>query len=362
MSSSAGLAGARASAIGAFGALTLLLAPAPAHASGHGGRAGLSRSTVQLGRRVLVRRISGRVSVRAPGERTFHPLHGSASLPDGGEIDTTHGAAEVTVAAPAGGRAAARVSEGRARIDQLASGVTVFALTAPLSGCARAAAAFYHSRHGLRSRQLLVSEHGGEWDTQGRYVSTSVEGTRWLTRDECNRSTVEVIEGVVTVHDLVHHTTTLVAASQSYTAAPAAAGAFATTFLDTVAPSSTGGDVTPGVVQVNGATYQHGIQMEVGLAQETDEATYPVPPGAKTFTAVVGNDDNQTNQFWEQITLLFEVFVDGRRAASAHAQGHTSEPLPAVPVAGAKTIRLLVTNLGDNGGGTRADWAEPVLR
>jgi hypothetical protein len=49
-------------------------------------------------------------------------------------------------------------------------------------------------------------------------VSTSVQGTRWLTSDQCHRSRVKVAEGVVVVHDLIHHTTTSVAAGHEYVA------------------------------------------------------------------------------------------------------------------------------------------------
>lgn len=50
-------------------------------------------------------------------------------------------------------------------------------------------------------------------------MSTTVEGTRWLTLDECDRSEVEVAAGRVKVHDLVNDKTKVISAGQTYTAA-----------------------------------------------------------------------------------------------------------------------------------------------
>jgi hypothetical protein len=131
-------------------------------------------------------------------------------------------------------------------------------------------------------------------------------------------------------------------------------------YLDDLTPTETYA-TTPGIVSIEGVPYQHGLQMEVGFAQDHVEATYAIPPGAQSFGAVVGNDDTQTNEFWTQIPLIFEVFVDGRRAALGHAQGSGAHVLPTVSVAGAHTLKLVVINEGDQGGGTRADWGDPLF-
>jgi hypothetical protein len=131
-------------------------------------------------------------------------------------------------------------------------------------------------------------------------------------------------------------------------------------YLDDLTPTEAFA-TTPGIVAIAGTSYPHGLQMGVGFVQSQVEATYAVPPGAHTFTAVVGNDDNQPNELWVQIPLLYEVFVDGRRAAVAHAQGSGTGTLPSVSVAGARTLKLVVINEGDQGGGTRADWGDPLF-
>jgi hypothetical protein len=181
-----------------------------------------------LGQQQTATASSGTVTVRVNGTSAFVPLSGAASIPDGSEVDTTNGRATITVATPQGGTASAEVYGGRFRIHQDATGETHFILSLPLTGCPRvvlprgsaaalAARAKHHS--GPTSRHLWVSENGGSWATNGRYVSTSVEGTTWLTLDECTRSQVEVTAGRVLVHDLVHNKTKTVSTGKRYIAA-----------------------------------------------------------------------------------------------------------------------------------------------
>ncbi len=84
-----------------------------------------------------------------------------------------------------------------------------------------AAALAVGAKHGSgpKSRHLWVSESGGGWGTNGRYVSTTVEGTRWLTVDECSPSRVTVAAGKVKVRDLVNNKTKVISAGESYVAA-----------------------------------------------------------------------------------------------------------------------------------------------
>ena len=131
----------------------------------------------------------------------------------------------ITVLTPDGQTVSAEVRGGRFRIHQDPNGETHFILTLPLSGCPRtklprgsAAAASARRRRQPRSRYLWVTEKGGHWGTNGRYVSTSVEGTTWLTLDECTRSVVLVTEGRVRVRNLVTHRTQTVGAGGRYRA------------------------------------------------------------------------------------------------------------------------------------------------
>ncbi len=182
-----------------------------------------------LANRQTLALVSGAVTVRLKGTSTFMSLSGATSIPDGSEVDATNGRVLITVATPAGKIVSAEVYGGRFRVDQDGSGVTHFTLTLPLTGCPRvplphgsaAVALVRGAKHGsgAKARHLWVSEGGGGWGTNGRYVSTTVEGTTWLTLDECSRSEVKVMAGKVRVLDLTRKKTKTVAAGHSYVAA-----------------------------------------------------------------------------------------------------------------------------------------------
>jgi hypothetical protein len=168
---------------------------------------------------------AGPVTVKLAGSGVFVVLATGMTIPDGSEIDATHGSVVITVLTPEGREVSAELRGGRFRIHQDPDGETHFILTLALTGCPRtklppgaAAAAGVRRRHRPRARYLWVSEKGGRWGTNGRYVSTSVEGTTWLTRDECGRSVVLVTEGKVRVRNLVTHRTRTVGAGGRYSA------------------------------------------------------------------------------------------------------------------------------------------------
>src|SRR6185312_10379077 len=150
-------------------------------------------------------------------------------LPNGSEVEATNGRVLITVAASNSGRTeSAEVYGGRFLIQQArGSGEAHLVLSLPLTGCPRvalprgsAAAVVSAAKHqsGAKSRHVWVSEGGGSWGTNGRYVSTTVEGTRWLTLDECSRSKVTVAAGKVQVRDLLHNKTKIITAGKSYVA------------------------------------------------------------------------------------------------------------------------------------------------
>jgi len=186
-----------------------------------------------LGQREGVAVLSGEVLVRTKGSHTFVPLAGSATVSDGSELETTNGRATVTAATKMSGQSQrAEVSGGRIVVHQdSTAGVTRLSLSLPLSGCSgrahrhsgrgarRARAGAVHGRR-ARRRHLWVSETGGSWSTSGRYVSTTVEGTNWLTQDECARSEVAVASGRVEVRNLITGRTRIVSAGQTYVASP----------------------------------------------------------------------------------------------------------------------------------------------
>src|SRR5580692_2077188 len=182
-----------------------------------------------LGQREGASVVSGKVSIRIKGTARFLPLSASAVIPDGSEVNATNGRVRITVATPSGHMVGAEAYAGRFLLhqDRAHNGETNFVLSLPLNGCPRgpllderasSVATSATRRSGSRSRHLWVSEHGGNWGTTGRYVSTTVEGTRWLTIDECSRSEVKVAAGKVLVEDLLRRRAKTLTAGQHYIA------------------------------------------------------------------------------------------------------------------------------------------------
>jgi len=185
-----------------------------------------------LGQQGDAKVIAGTVRIRLKGTNTFVSLSGSAGIPNGSEVDATNGRVLITVATGhAGPTASAEVYEGIFTFRQTsgAHALARLTLSLPLTGCprslplghphAKSPAKGAEHRSGPKSRHLWVSESGGSWGTSGRYVSTTVEGTRWLTIDECDRSEVEVAAGRVKVRDLIDNKTKILTAGKTYVAA-----------------------------------------------------------------------------------------------------------------------------------------------
>jgi hypothetical protein len=183
-----------------------------------------------LGRRGVATAISGIVRIRLKGSRRFVLLSGSASIPIGSEVDATSGRVRITVATRTPGKTAdAEVYAGVFVFlqNRNARALARLILSLPLSGCLqprrgangrkRAAGAKRQQPH---SRRLWVSEHGGNWGSTGRYVSTTVQGTRWLTLDKCYHSEVRVAEGRVRVRNLITGVSKVLSAGMRSLVAP----------------------------------------------------------------------------------------------------------------------------------------------
>jgi hypothetical protein len=168
-------------------------------------------------------RLSGTVLLRRPGRPRFTKLTSSARIPSGTEVDTTHGRVRLLVAATIhGGAAQADLYGGRFIFRQRPTRplVSTFELSQPLTGCspARAGTAAASRRRPPHARHVWVTAKGGRFNTRGQYVSTSVQGTTWLTADTCTTSFVKVTQGTVIVRDHLLHRTIVVHAGQRYTA------------------------------------------------------------------------------------------------------------------------------------------------
>jgi hypothetical protein len=165
----------------------------------------------------LVSPLGGSVTVRMPGGKQFKPLHGQKLIPDGSSVDASGGAVQLTVAADAHGHTSTASMRGASvTVKQRAGGRPITDLHlvgAPLS-CPKNADIV----RAQRRRPLWVHDKGGRFSTKGHYASAIVRGTTWETTELCAGTLVSVIDGEVSVRDLVKHRTVLVTAGHQYLA------------------------------------------------------------------------------------------------------------------------------------------------
>jgi hypothetical protein len=183
------------------------------------------------GKNAVSKHVSGKVTVRRSKHAPAVPLQSGASVPNGSEVNATNGTVVLTVR-QRGKLRKVSITGGEFIFNQNRhTGNALFTLALSLTGCPsfrpaseqRAAAARARKRpprkrRGPRSRQITVSDSGGSFGSQGQYVATSTEGTRWRTADACGTSTVTVYSGRVRVKNLVTGRQVTISAGQHYTA------------------------------------------------------------------------------------------------------------------------------------------------
>jgi hypothetical protein len=192
-----------------------------------------SRATPQLGRYVFEVRnkpappvigktvnigvVSGTIRFREPGEKKFHVLGPSQSIPVGSSIDATNGTVRLFAAKKGGGTQKAVFFDGRFSAHQSKrSTLTNLRLEGGNPGACRGAA-----RGGKGSSRVLrrLWGHGkGRTRTSGNNGSGTVRGTFWLTEDRCDGTFFRVKQGVVAVRDFTRHRTVVLHAGQHYLA------------------------------------------------------------------------------------------------------------------------------------------------
>jgi hypothetical protein len=175
--------------------------------------------------------VSGTVIVTLPSGRSFTLGTQDRNIPIGSLIDTTRGrvdlrAAPLPPAAPAGATASrvedAQFYQGAFRVRQTAGNPVTqihlaggqFAECSAAGGTAGTIAARATLPH--RVVRLLRASGLGRFETDGRYADATVRGTIWLTEDFCDGTLVQVSRGIVSVEDLVTHTTVTVTAPHSF--------------------------------------------------------------------------------------------------------------------------------------------------
>jgi NPCBM/NEW2 domain/Domain of unknown function (DUF1929) len=104
---------------------------------------------------------------------------------------------------------------------------------------------------------------------------------------------------------------------------------------------------------INAQTFSKGLGVHA-----LSEITYSLGGNCSSFTATVGVDDEVDNQNrWG--TVSFEVYGDNSKLFDSGVMSGTSPAQSiSVSLAGRQTLRLLVTNGGDNVYYDHADWAE----
>jgi hypothetical protein len=181
------------------------------------GAGGSTSSAPALGATVGVRRVSGRVRIRPKGQKNFHDLTDSETIPVGTEVDTTHGRVALTSAVDAGATTqTGEFSKGLFVVTQRAAagGLTTLTLSGALS-CPRGGRAAAAANP---KKRRLWGDGGGNFQTRGKHGSATKRGTVWLTEDRCTGTFFRVTEGTITVRDFALHKNVVVTAGHSYLA------------------------------------------------------------------------------------------------------------------------------------------------
>ena len=186
--------------------------------AGSGGTSAAQEGPVPvLGRSVNVALVSGTVLVKPKGQRKFHKLLGTESIPTGSTVDTRPGRVRLTSAVNTQG--AVRTSDfwaGVFRVNQRRkrNAITDLILRGRLENCGRASAAA-RKRKGRR----LWGNGKGKFRTRGRRSAALVRGTKWLVYDQCDSSTYNAVRrGRVDVRDFRLKKTIRLRAGQKYIA------------------------------------------------------------------------------------------------------------------------------------------------
>jgi hypothetical protein len=165
----------------------------------------------------LVRPLGGSIRVRLRGTRRFVRLRGQMLVPDGSAVDTAGGTMQLTVAADGHGHTSTASLRGaNVTITQQAGSRPITDLH--LAGAPQSCPKNADIARASRRKPLWVHDRGGRFSTKGHYASAIVRGTTWETTELCSGTLVAVIEGEVSVRDLVKHRTVLVTAGHQYLA------------------------------------------------------------------------------------------------------------------------------------------------
>ncbi|MCC6831130.1 MAG: hypothetical protein IT200_07260 [Thermoleophilia bacterium] len=161
----------------------------------------------------------GTVTVRPRGGPSAIAVQEPDLAPNASRVDATGGTIGLTVRDPDGGPdATAEASLGSFLMVQPIADTAIadLRLDAPLN-CGTAARATGELAAKKKKRRLRIKVKG-RYRTSGRYAVAVANGTAWEITDFCDRTTIRVTEGTVTVRDLRLRRNVRVRAGRTYVA------------------------------------------------------------------------------------------------------------------------------------------------
>jgi len=161
----------------------------------------------------------GTVTVLPRGGASAIPIEEPDLAPNASRVDATGGTIGLTVRDPDGGPdATAEASLGSFLMVQPVADTAIadLRLDAPLN-CGTAARAAGELAAKKKKRRLRIKVKG-RYRTTGRYAVAVANGTAWEITDFCDRTTIRVTEGTVTVRDLRLRRNVRVKAGRTYVA------------------------------------------------------------------------------------------------------------------------------------------------
>ena len=173
-----------------------------------------------LGKSVVLSRVSGVVLFRVPGGRVV-TLGDDVEVPVGSAVDATRGVVKVIVESDPTGTLQSADAWGGAFIATQGRGsapLTVFKLAGVLKASRSRAGKAGVARASARARRKLWVKGKGRFSSRGRRASAIVRGTEWLVEETTAGTRVSVRTGVVRVRDFVLKRNLLLRAGRSYLA------------------------------------------------------------------------------------------------------------------------------------------------
>ena len=157
----------------------------------------------------------GTVLYKVPGAADSVTLEGATQIPIGSQVDTTDGAADVTVARGATLDTSEFYS---GQFTVLQPGPRSLGVLRLDGGSFLDCVSSFRALAAKKPARKLWGKGKGHFRTRGRFSSATVRGTKWLTEDLCDATRITVVEGTVVVHDFVRDVDVSVPAGHTYKA------------------------------------------------------------------------------------------------------------------------------------------------